>query len=97
MIKFTLFKTSKPRQFEYRPRYYDPEKEAREERRRELLGDRAESPNEQYRPGDYIRRNMQARNRIEASKERNRKMRSTPIRLLIMVVLLAIALWWILS
>ncbi len=42
MLKLSFFKTPKPRQFEYRPRYYDPEKEAREERRRELLGDRAD-------------------------------------------------------
>lgn len=35
-FKFTMFKTPKHSQFDYRPRYWDPEKEEREERRRQL-------------------------------------------------------------
>ncbi|MFW5975084.1 MAG: hypothetical protein ACOCQ6_02655 [Bacteroidota bacterium] len=33
-MKIVMFKTRKPRKFIYRPRYFDPEKEAMEERRR---------------------------------------------------------------
>ncbi|MGM0565386.1 MAG: hypothetical protein ACQESX_01400 [Bacteroidota bacterium] len=33
-MKIVMFKTRKPRTFTYRPRYFDPEKEALEERRR---------------------------------------------------------------
>lgn len=36
MMKVTFFRTPKPRQFKYPPRYYDEEKEQREQRRREL-------------------------------------------------------------
>ena len=35
-MKFAFFKTEKPKAFEYKPRYYDPIKEKREQRRKEL-------------------------------------------------------------
>ena len=41
MLGFTPFKKH-ANKFNYIPRYYDPEKEAREQRRAELRGERAE-------------------------------------------------------
>ena len=38
MLINPLMRTRKPRQFEYKPRYFDPEQEAREARKREVLG-----------------------------------------------------------
>jgi hypothetical protein len=35
-MKFVLFRTSKPKKFSYRPRYFNPEKEAMERRKAEL-------------------------------------------------------------
>ncbi len=35
-MKFTMFKTPKPKNFSYRPRYYDKAKEERERRKAEL-------------------------------------------------------------
>lgn len=35
-MKITFFRTPKPKQFNYPPRYYDAEKERREQRRKEL-------------------------------------------------------------
>ena len=35
-MKFTFFRTSKPKPFEYKPLYYDAEKEEREQRKKEL-------------------------------------------------------------
>jgi hypothetical protein len=35
-MKITFFRIPKPKQFQYPPRYYDEEKERREQRRREL-------------------------------------------------------------
>lgn len=35
-MEITFFKTKKPRQFDYKPRYYDEEKERKENRRREM-------------------------------------------------------------
>lgn len=52
---------TKPRQFNYVPRYFDPVKEERERRRRELHGTSTESDNEEYTPGRYIRTQREAR------------------------------------
>lgn len=52
---------SKPRQFNYIPRYYDPRKEERDRRRRELHGTSRELDNEPYTPGKYIRTQRDAR------------------------------------
>lgn len=46
--------------FNYTPRYYDPAKEAREQRRAELRGERLEDSGE-YTPGKYIRAKREAR------------------------------------
>ena len=54
MLGFTPFKRH-ANKFNYIPRYYDPEKEAREQRRAELRGERAGDGDREYRPGQYIR------------------------------------------
>ena len=51
---------TKPRQFNYIPRYYDPVKEEREQRRRELHGPSSDD-DEPYTPGRYIRTQREAR------------------------------------
>ncbi len=61
---------TKPRQFNYTPRYYDPVKEAFDQRRRELHGTSSETDNLPYQPGDYLRMKKEARreSREEQSK-----------------------------
>lgn len=59
----------KPRQFNYTPRYYDPEKEAREQRRRELHGTSLENDAEEYVPGNYLRTQRDARNVARAERQ----------------------------
>lgn len=59
MLGFTPFKKH-ANKFNYVPRYYDPEKEAREQRRAELRGQRSDDDGE-YRPGQYIRTQREAR------------------------------------
>ena len=51
----------KPDGFNYVPRYYDPEKERRDQRRRELCGQSAEDAGREYEPGQYIRTQREAR------------------------------------
>ncbi|MBQ8367255.1 MAG: hypothetical protein IJX40_05910 [Alistipes sp.] len=51
---------TKPRQFNYIPRHYDPVKEERDRRRRELHGTSA-MDDEPYTPGKYIRTQREAR------------------------------------
>ncbi len=61
--------------FNYTPRYYDPAKEAREQRRTELRGERTEDSGE-YTPGKYIRAKREARDlrqKQEAEKGRSEK------------------------
>ena len=65
---------TKPRQFNYIPRFYDPEKERREARRRELRGESSDD-NTPYTPGKYVRTVRQAR---AERKEQQKNDRKTP-------------------
>lgn len=74
MLGFTPFKKH-ANKFNYIPRYYDPQKEAREQRRAELCGARAEDADREYRPGQLIRTQRAARaarRENETDKSRNR-------------------------
>ena len=58
--------------FNYTPRYYDPAKEEREQRRAELRGERLDDSGE-YKPGKYIRAKREAREaRLVQEKKQNR-------------------------
>lgn len=69
MLGFTPFKKH-ANKFNYIPRYYDPEKEAREQRRAELRGERAEDAGGEYRPGQYIRTQRDARGACRSKEEK---------------------------
>ncbi len=56
---FTPYK--KPNGFNYTPRFFDPRKEALEQRRRELRGESSETDGEEYTPGQYLRTQREAR------------------------------------
>ncbi len=62
----------KANSFNYIPRFYDPEKERREQRRRELRGESADD-NTPYTPGKYIRTVRQAREERKAQQKSNSK------------------------
>ena len=68
MLGFTPFKKH-ANKFNYVPRYYDPEKEAREQRRAELRGERSEDASREYVPGQYIRTQREARAARHAGKD----------------------------
>ena len=65
-----LFSPPKKRanQFNYIPRYYDPEKERREQRRRGLRGESADDTTP-YTPGKYIRTVREARAERKAQQK----------------------------
>lgn len=67
MSGFTPFKKH-ANKFNYLPRYYDPEKEERDRRRAELRGERAEDAGKEYKPGQYIRTQSQARAAVAAKR-----------------------------
>ena len=74
--------------FRYIPRYYDPEKERREQRRRELYGTSSQD-NGEYTPGQYIRTQRDARraSRVDSGK-RGGKMPSMMLLAMLVVLLL---------
>ena len=74
MLGFTPFKRH-PNKFNYIPRYYDPEKEAREQRRAELRGERAEDADREYQPGQYIGTQREARDARRSNEEERGRIR----------------------
>ena len=86
------------RQFEYKPRYFDPEKAARDERRKQLNGDVDSDDSEKpYRPGQYVRMSMYARRGIGVAN--SSKESSGILKRVIMVIVasFAIGMVWLLS
>lgn len=89
MLGFTPFKKH-ANKFNYIPRYYDPEKEAREQRRAELRGERAEDGDREYRPGQYIRTQRDARAARRSREDQTGRMRIWKIAGAAVVILLFI-------
>lgn len=71
MLGFSPFKKHANR-FNYTPRYYDPEREAREQRRAELRGERSDADAE-YAPGERIRLQRSARMARREREEEGRR------------------------
>ncbi len=87
----SFFKLPRIRQFEYRPRYYDEEKERREQRRREL-GLSSQSENQTYAAGDMIRSGaMRARHDSFSRQVQLQRRRSNRLLLLLIIVLAFVA------
>ncbi len=61
--------------FNYKPRYYDPVKEAREQRRAELHGTSAEDADKEYVPGQYLKRQQSARMSRRSQRNNGGRMR----------------------
>lgn len=59
------------RNFNYNPRFYDPAKQARDERRAELRGTTSATDNEEYEPGNYLKRQREARAASRLSRRKN--------------------------
>lgn len=80
----------KPRQFNYNPRYYDAEKEARNQRRIELghapLEDSSEKS--ERKPGDLLRARAQRRQQ-QAEQDLAARKRSSGLRIILVVLLIA--------
>lgn len=79
----------KPRQFSYNPRYYDAEKEARNQRRIELghapIEDEGEKRERQ--PGDLLRARSQQRQQM-AERDASARKNSNKLRVLFAVLLI---------
>lgn len=93
MSFFSIFKTHRPRQFEYIPRYYDPQKEAREERIRQIEAEIAagKSASADGMPRTTLRKGFLS----EARSMRKKHDRSSAFRFLVILVLLLFILYWL--
>lgn len=76
--------------FNYIPRYYDPEKEARDQRRAELRGERAEDADKEYRPGQYIRTQREARMARRSNDREQGQMKIVKMAIAVVLVILFI-------
>lgn len=79
--------------FRYIPRYYDPEKERREQRRKELHGTSSEQEGQEYQPGQYIRTQREARRVAQSSNSVGRK---TPSMMFLMLIAVAVVVLYML-
>lgn len=91
MLGFSPFKRHANR-FNYTPRYYDPVREAREQRRAELRGERSEDALKEYVPGQYLRTQHAARavRREEEAVRGRKRLWSTVIGVALILLFLAI-------
>lgn len=83
---------TKPRQFNYTPRFYDPRKEALEQRRRELHGTSSDMDNLPYTPGDYLRTQSDARRESREDQAKSASSRLVKNAILIIVVGMGLSL-----
>lgn len=81
----------KARQFEYQPRYYDAQQEAREARRRAILGQQYVEDDNSHKPGMLIRQGRLRR--MQHAQRTQKSSRSTLLRAAIFVILVFGALW----
>ena len=98
MAIFSFYKMRKPRQFNHKPIYWDPRKEALDERIRKVeieMGVRKETL-EDYKPsikGTFI----EGTSHLKKSRSRGhdpRTRESTNMRLLLILAILAAAFWY---
>ncbi|MDR1557478.1 MAG: hypothetical protein LBS88_10685 [Tannerellaceae bacterium] len=94
---FSFYNVRKPRQFNYKPLYYDVRKEALEERKRKVkreLGMKVAE--EEYKPlikGSFIEGTTHLRkSRLRGDDSRSRQYKN--VRLAIILSLLLVALWF---
>ncbi|MEE0865038.1 MAG: hypothetical protein U0L61_07890 [Alistipes sp.] len=84
---------TKPRQFNYIPRYYDPVKEERNHRRKLLHGTSTESDNEEYTPGKYVRTQREARDAVRESERSAGG--SKLMSLMLITAVIAVGIMWL--
>ncbi|MBN2484682.1 MAG: hypothetical protein JXB34_01785 [Bacteroidales bacterium] len=90
-MRITFFKTNKPKQFKYIPRYYDEQKEEAEQRKRRISKELGIENNGAYQHG--ISRGTLSRK----FSERKTAHRSSVIRLLVIVAILTMLVLFFIS
>lgn len=83
----------RPNQFNYTPRYYDPEQEPLDERRAERFGESKHQSEEEMKPGDRIRLKREMRQQRRSEKEQSSK--AARLRKIIFIIVGVLALLWV--
>lgn len=92
MFGISFFKVPPLREFNYRPRYYDPDKERREKKRLKMRAEKGElDDDEEVKAGNgSLIRSGAMRSRHEAFRDSMvRQKKKSQIRLIILVVILS--------
>ena len=90
-MRITFFKTPRPKQFNYIPRYYDQQKEEAEERQKRIERELGIKQKNGYRPG--ITKGTMTRKVMD----KRRTNRSSVIRLLIIITILTALVMYLMS
>lgn len=98
MAVFSFFKTRKPRRYEHKPIYWDPQKEKAEERERRVKREMGiEESLEEYKPavkGTFIQGTSHLRKSVDRGDDADsRKYRN--VRLAAILIILALIGWFI--
>lgn len=92
MIGFSGFGSSrKPRQFNYKPRHFDPEAAEKQQMRKVILGEDTDS--DEYKPGVLIRQGRIRRIQRQSDNTTNKARRGI-IRTAIFLVLVSLVLFF---
>ncbi len=89
-MQIVFFRRPKPRQFDYKPRYYDEEKERLEERRKQL--EKAESGGGGSGGTGMLRGEIQRRWRVA---DRRNRTRAKGVNVLVFLVIAALLIYFI--
>ena len=90
-MRITAFKISKPKRFEYIPRYYDPQEEMREERNRRIYRELAnESGKEGDRSGYQSMKKGDVRHYMNYRRSPGRRISRSNFLIRIVTILLAL-------
>ncbi|MDR1403698.1 MAG: hypothetical protein LBJ60_08375 [Tannerellaceae bacterium] len=97
MALFSFYSVRKPRQFEHKPIYWDPRKEALEERTRKIKRELGvlDEPLENYKP-DIKGKFIEGTTHLKKSQMKGEDMRSRKyknVRLAVVLAVLAALLW----
>lgn len=98
MALFSFYNTRKPRQFTHKPIYWDPHREAMEERVRKIKREIGmEEPLEDYKPqikGTFVEGTSHLKKSLDkGDSARSRKYKS--VKLIVGIVVLAALLWFL--
>ena len=94
MALLRFFRIPKPKKFEYKPLYYDPQKEAIEERKRRISSELTGEPLTEEEYSNRIKGSMRSTNGRIKPKNLKTDARTSNIRIIVIIVVLLFLAWY---